>query len=525
MTQETALSILKTGANAFLTGEPGSGKTHTIREYINYLRTCGIEPAITASTGIAATHIHGMTLHSWSGIGIKKNLSKYDIESIAGKQYIYKRIKNTNVLIIDEVSMLDAQTLESVDLVCREAKQNPMEAFGGMQIVFVGDFFQLPPVSKVGDSSVTFSFNSKTWRDVNPIVCYLSEQHRQDDKDFLSVLSAVRRNDVKSEHETHIKSRLGTNESAEDNIPRLFSHNTNVDKLNADRLTKIHGEAEVFVMESVGRDTLIDSLKRGCLSPERLELKVGAVVMCTKNNPKERYVNGTLGKIIGFGKEGGYPIIQTIDGRKIEIEPMDWALEENGKVKARIIQIPLRLAWAITIHKSQGMSMDAAVIDLSDVFEYGQGYVALSRVRRLSGLYLIGYNAKSLKIHPHVFVKDIEFKKASASARVKFETMKNDELGTLHRNFIKAFGGKYKGVSKDFKNNTESKIISGETKAYSVENIRKNNPKAYTPWHKEEEDALIEHHKAGKSAKEISHLLGRQLGGINSRLEKLGLVK
>ena len=147
MTQEQALNILKTGANVFLTGEPGAGKTHTINTFVDYLRTCDIEPAVTASTGIAATHIGGMTIHSWSGIGIKTKLDKYDLDKIASSEYIVKRINRTKVLIIDEVSMLSANTLDMVDMVCREIKQNA-EAFGGIQIVLVGDFFQLPPIIK-----------------------------------------------------------------------------------------------------------------------------------------------------------------------------------------------------------------------------------------------------------------------------------------------------------------------------------------------------------------------------------------
>src|ERR1035437_9249364 len=147
MTQEHALNILKTGANVFLTGEPGAGKTHTIKALVNYLRACNIEPAITASTGIAATHIGGMTIHSWSGIGIRTKLDKYDLDKIASSEYIAKRINRTRVLIIDEISMLSVNMLDMIDMVCREVRQNS-EAFGGMQIVLVGDFFQLPPIVK-----------------------------------------------------------------------------------------------------------------------------------------------------------------------------------------------------------------------------------------------------------------------------------------------------------------------------------------------------------------------------------------
>src|SRR3989339_1119060 len=147
MTQEQALSIMKTGAHVFLTGEPGSGKTHTTNILVSYLRTKNIPVAVTASTGIAATHIGGMTIHSWSGIGVKTKLDKYDLDKIASSEYISKRVNRTKVLIIDEISMLSANMLDMVDMVCREIKQSN-EPFGGIQIILVGDFFQLPPIVK-----------------------------------------------------------------------------------------------------------------------------------------------------------------------------------------------------------------------------------------------------------------------------------------------------------------------------------------------------------------------------------------
>ena len=149
MTQDEALTILKTGANAFLTGEPGSGKTHTINSYIEWLRTCGVEPSITAATGIAATHVGGMTLHSWSGIGVTDSLSPAQIDLIAQKEHVARRIQKAKILIIEEISMLSASTFEAVDAVCREIRHS-QRPFGGMQVVLVGDFFQLPPIAKQG---------------------------------------------------------------------------------------------------------------------------------------------------------------------------------------------------------------------------------------------------------------------------------------------------------------------------------------------------------------------------------------
>src|SRR3989304_6407152 len=225
MTQEQALNILKTGANIFLTGEPGAGKTHIVNTYVNYLRTSDVEPAITASTGIAATHIGGMTIHSWSGIGIKTKLDKHDLDKIASTKYIENRVRRAKVLIIDEVSMLSSNTLSMLDAVCRRIRLSS-KPFGGLQIVFVGDFFQLPPIVKkeaeddaqaslisaeVGsslgreDSLTRFAYGSSAWTLANPIVCYLTEQYRQDDQNFLFILLAIRRNTFNDNHLRHLE--------------------------------------------------------------------------------------------------------------------------------------------------------------------------------------------------------------------------------------------------------------------------------------------------------------------------------
>ncbi len=439
MTQAEALAILKVGANVFLTGEPGSGKTHTVNEYIGWLRAGGIEPSVTAATGIAATHVGGMTLHSWSGIGIAESLSPADIDRIASKEHVARRIQNARVLIIDEISMLSAHTFKMADAVCREVRRSELP-FGGLQVVLVGDFFQLPPIGKRG-METRFAYESSTWQELHPIVCYLTEQHRQDDEVFLSVLSAIRRNDVEEYHFEQIMTRKTDGVGLPEDAPRLFSHNANVDSLNAAALEKLPGKVHRIHMNQKGSDVLAEGLKRGCLSPEVLDLKEGAAVMFTKNNPNGKFVNGTLGTVMGFEAGSGLPIVETRDGARVTAEPMEWQVEENGKVRASISQVPLRLAWAMTVHKSQGMSMDEAVIDLSQAFEYGQGYVALSRVRRLSGLHLLGINNRSLQVHPEIIEKDIEFREISEAAASSFAGMPGAELLEMQKRFVKAVGG------------------------------------------------------------------------------------
>lgn len=439
MTQAEALTILKTGANVFLTGEPGSGKTHTINAFVAWLRACGIDPSITAATGIAATQVGGMTLHAWSGIGVHTSLSKADVDFIASKEHVARRIQKADVLIIDEISMLSASTFEMADAVCREVRRSDAP-FGGLTVIAVGDFFQLPPVGR--GSEAAFAYTSRTWRELNFITCYLTEQFRQDDDQYLSVLSAIRRGDVEELHYEALVARQGEALVPED-TPRLYSHNADVDRINAAELAKIPGKTVSFRMSERGKEALVEGLKRGCLSPEVLELKEGATVMFTKNAPQGTYVNGTLGTVTGFDA-AGYPIVATREGRTVVAEPMEWQLEEGQKVKASISQVPLRLAYAMTVHKSQGMSMDAAVMDLSKAFEYGQGYVALSRVRRLAGVFLLGINARALEVHPEILERDHEFRAASEAAREAFADMSTAETKALQEQFIKALGGAWR---------------------------------------------------------------------------------
>jgi len=515
MTQEESLAILKTGLNVFLTGGPGSGKTHTINRYITWLRERGVDPAVTASTGIAATHVEGMTIHSWSGIGIKREINDYDIEIIQSREKTARRIIEAKVLIIDEISMLDAATLESVDRVLRTLRQRPLqpeEPFGGLQVIFVGDFFQLPPVSREGTSM--FAFESASWKEANPVVCYLSEQHRQDDAEFLELLGAMRRGTLSSKHrdQLHARSKVAPKR---DVATRLYTHNENVDRMNAESLSKIDAETHVFHMTSRGAKGLVESLKKQCLSPETLELKEGASVMFTRNNFEVGYVNGTLGTVISF-TDLGNPIVKTRTGI-ITVEPAEWAIQDGSKIIAKVTQLPLRLAWAITVHKSQGMSLDAAIIDLSQAFEFGQGYVAISRVRSLSGLFLKGFNERSLELHPKVASADRYFRAYSDAARNKFAALPMIEKENLGENFLRAIGAKEPHKQKD----KESKTLKS-TKGHSE--IRSAHSNAYKRWTEEEDEELEAMFRAKKANKDIADHFGRQPSAVRGRLMHLGLI-
>ncbi len=505
MTQTQALNILKTGNTVFLTGEPGAGKTYTINTYVSYLRSKNISVAITASTGIAATHVGGMTIHSWSGIGINKVLSKEELRDIARNSRVVNRMLKTSVLVIDEISMLDGRTFDLIELVCRTVRKKD-EPFGGMQVVCVGDFFQLPPVSRLGEPTPEFAFQSRAWQMLDPRVCYLTEHHRQDDIVFLGVLRSMRAGFLSDEDKDVLLSRsVDTNfDHADLDVPKLFPHNANVDSLNEYELRRIPGKKESFVMQSHGAPPLVEQLKRGCLSPEVLHLKKGARVMFTKNSFTENYVNGTIGVVKGFLPDSRFPVVETRSGENIEVAPTTWSIRAEDKELASIVQFPLRLAWAMTVHKSQGMSLDAAFVDLSNAFVCGQGYVALSRVRNLDGLHLGGLNAQALEVNQDVLTKDAEFRTQSHEAEELLDVLTAEDLKTRHDRFIRECGGNVDGVEK------------AREKAERMERAKKT--KEIKTSTKEQTLVLV---RSGMHPEQIAKVRGIKIGTVLNHLEEM----
>ncbi len=443
MNQEQALDILKLGYNVFLTGAPGTGKTFLLNKYIDYLKDNGKGVAVTASTGIAATHMNGVTIHSFSGMGIKEKLSHGDIKKLQKRSYLKKRFQKTNVLIIDEISMLHSFQFDLVDRICRAFKDTP-KPFGGMQVVCSGDLFQLPPVQK-GKKTTSFVVESEAWKNMDIKICYLEEQYRQEGGELLSLLNYIRSNAV--EEAKAMLFNVGGERNAFSIAPtKLYTHNIDVDTINNAELNKINEEEFVYYMHSKGSENIASSLRKNCLAPEELVLKKGAKVMFVKNNFDEGYVNGTLGRVVGFD-EDGLPVVKTFSGRRVIAEPAKWMLEEEGEIKAEISQIPLRLAWAITVHKSQGMNLDAAEIDLSKSFVEGMGYVALSRLRRFSGLKLLGVNEVALLINQEIFELDKIFKQMSGEAIRNLEKFSFEAKKKEQENFLCSLpgSGKSKG--------------------------------------------------------------------------------
>lgn len=444
MNQTKALNILKAGKNVFLTGSAGAGKTYTLNQYIQYLKSRKIPVAVTASTGIAATHMNGMTIHTWAGIGIKDSLSKQDLEAMKDRKYLREHLENAKVLIIDEISMLHAKQLDMVNEVLKYFKGNDLP-FGGIQVIFSGDFFQLPPV---GESSETnrekFAFMAKAWVEAGLLVCYLSEQFRQSDSVLDDILNEIRSGSV-SDKSIALLEATKNNEldaAAAAMATKLYTHNMNVDAINQKHLTALKAKSGIFKAETKGNAKLQEMLKNTVRTDEKLELKIGAKVMFIKNNYEKGYINGTLGEVVGFAsheEHGTLPNVRLRNGTELLVEPETWSIEdESGKVLAAFKQVPLRLAWAITIHKSQGMTLEAAEIDLRNTFERGQGYVALSRLKELSGLCLLGLNSIALELDPLAMKADKRFKELSDEAEEQW----TDELLTaMHHPFISSNGG------------------------------------------------------------------------------------
>ena len=458
-----------------MTGAAGSGKTFVVNQYIKYLKDHYLPVGITASTGIAATHMGGVTIHSWSGIGVSDKLSDFEIEGIAEKKYIKKKIEAARVLIIDEVSMLHHFRLDMVHRVLQKIKKSD-EPFGGLQVVLCGDFFQLPPIARYGEPQSRFIYESKSWKEGMFTVCYLGDNYRQVNDPSLNILNDIRAGEVseqsyellmsrssklkvlsqKSEVASHKPQVLGSksenatddeagdnsNETAEETIStKLYTHNIDVDSINNAELTKMDGYETTYEMTSRGKKPLVETLKKSCLAPEVLKLKKGARVMCVKNNFDEGYVNGTLGVVLSCGY-GVDPIIQTSStpdhpsGQRITVSRATWAIEDDGKTLAELTQYPLRLAWAITVHKSQGMSLDSVEVDLSKSFEPGMGYVALSRVRTLKGLTILGINENALRVNPLVLEYDRHLKEMSGKAESIIQHTDSREIERAQKEFL-----------------------------------------------------------------------------------------
>lgn len=499
MKQGMALEIMLSGESVLLTGPAGAGKTFVLNRFIRLAKAGGKHVSVTATTGLAATHLGGTTIHSWAGIGISDSLGFGFADNIAkGRREI---IEKTDVLIIDEISMLHDYRLDMVDEACRIVRKKD-EPFGGIQVILSGDFFQLPPINRGDSRAGGFVVNSNVWQELDPVICYLEEQHRQDDEVLLDILNSMRSGELRRHHAEKLLERTTVFPDDLDELTEIHTVNVDVDKINAEKLSLVDADELSYEQTTTGSKNYVEALQRSVLALPILKLKRGALVMAVKNSPDKKYVNGSIGKVVDYEIGTDYPVVEFKNGRTVTMSPDTWELRDGDKKRASITQVPLRLAWAITVHKSQGMTLDAARIDLRKAFVEGMGYVALSRVKNLSNLYLTGINQMALRVSEDAQVIDINLREKAARDLKRFA-------------YLEEAAKKRKTEVAEVK---KSPKASGW--AEKIAKMRETYPNAYMPWEPKQDDLLKEKFLNGATIKELSKLLGRHEGSITMRLQK-----
>jgi len=398
--QKDALNKIVKGYNVFLTGMGGTGKSLIIKLfYKEYKEHKNI--GITSTTGTSAVLIGGTTLHSFLGIGLGKDSVENLYLKIKKKAFMFKRWCQLETLIIDEISMLSPKLFDKLELLARKLRYSELP-FGGIQLVLTGDFLQLPCIEAENE----FCFEAKSWNDCVKYPIYLTEIFRQTDDIFQTCLNEVRIGKLSENTIKILKSRVNKKLINENGIlpTKIYSLNTDVDKENQKELDKLclsnnnlnffEYELEVNVLKK-NLKFVDEKIKKNCIAPQILQVCIGAQVMLLYNIDLEiGLANGSRGIITRF--EDDLPVVKFMNGVETLINYQEWIIEEGSEKILSITQIPLKVAYAITIHRSQGLTIDFAELDLSGIFEYGQGYVALSRVKNLEGLSIKNLNIKKI---------------------------------------------------------------------------------------------------------------------------------
>lgn len=428
--QESALNAVLKGHNIFLTGQGGTGKSFLIGEIKDAFSDAGRNLAITATTGCAALLLgHGAkTIYSWASVGLAKEPASKLVSFIRRGGKGLRRWLTTDALIIDEVSMMTPELFEKLDIIGKAIRMNP-KPFGGIQLILVGDFFQLPPVYTDGQET-KFMFESQIWAQSVQRTIELTQIMRQSDPVFQELLTEVREGRLGEQHLGILEERRGIDWRREKIRPSLlFSRRMEVDYINSTNLKALKGERHAYeattefspaatksgtTVNDLEVQRAIQKLDRDAPYHASLVLAVGAQVMLINNMDIESgLVNGSRGVITQFGTAPTYIPYVLFKGQSdaIQIPTVTWEAEDPEGVMRR--QIPLVLAYAVTIHKCQGSTLDSALVDIgSSTFEYGQAYVALSRVKSLDALYIHELDSKAIRAHPKVvaFYKELRHK-------------------------------------------------------------------------------------------------------------------
>lgn len=439
--------VVQEGKCVFFTGSAGTGKSVLLREIIACLRKRhAASPdriAVTASTGLAACNIGGVTLHSFAGIGLGKDPVDALVRRVRKNKKTLQRWLRTRVLVVDELSMLDGDLFDKLEELARKLRKNPAP-FGGIQLVLTGDFFQLPPVPPASGQTARFCFEAQQWKKTVPHTIMLHHVFRQRDEEFVGMLNEMRLGALSRESIARFQKLARVPDYADGLVPtELFPTRSEVDTANAARMRALQGNVRRFVATDSSRITdenVRASLFANFMAPGTLDLKENAQVMLIKNID-DQLVNGSLGRVVGFmdeqvyyttSKESGdaemgdddaakrralaklkpaptgreYPLVRFVlaNGctRDMLCHPESWTVEANGEAVATRVQVPLILAYAISIHKAQGQTLDRVRVDLGRVFEKGQAYVALSRATSQAGLQVLRFDARKVQAHPRV---------------------------------------------------------------------------------------------------------------------------
>lgn len=425
--QQIVMDSFKNGENIFMTGPGGSGKTFIIRELYKWCKQNNKEVQVCALTGCAALLLQtdAKTIHSWAGIGIARGDNNDIIKRVIKNKYKVKNWLTVEILIIDEISMMSAKLLTILDGIGRGARGID-KPFGGIQLLFSGDFYQLPPVGDKTDiESCLFCFENPIWNELFDVEVPLVKVFRQTDEVYSKILNEIREGTLSRSAYNILNSRCIAFEESNIKPTKLMPRRTDANIINENEMAKLETKGKCFTMKRVDLNELTnltendkqkykkihpevlnyeyDNIKNSIMAEVEIVLKEGSQVMCISNidlcSGANSIVNGSVGVIVGFQDE--FPIVEFKNGVKLT---MGYKIWESDIIKGVAIkQIPLILAWAVTIHKSQGATLELAEIDIgSKIFEAGQTYVALSRVKNIEGLYLKSFNPQKIKINKKV---------------------------------------------------------------------------------------------------------------------------
>ncbi len=396
--QTKALDVLHRQGNVFLTGAAGTGKSFLLDRYL--ANKSSAEFPVVASTGAAAVIVGGRTFHSFFGLGILEGGARVAVARAVKNRRVINRLLRACCVVIDEISMLSGETLAAAEAVSRIARGSD-EPWGGLRIIAVGDFAQLPPIATFQQAK-DWAFQHPVWRESGFEPALLSTVMRTQDVNFLEILNFVREGIVNDRvhdflHERTTPSGVGTDAT------RLYPHRAQAEQYNLRRLEASPKKLHTFPTTYIGSEKYLESAKKSMPIPETLLLKEGALVMMRKNDASGgfQYVNGSLGHIGAIGEESLF--VELLTGETIEVGREQFSvLDGDGNEVMAAINFPVTLAWATTIHKAQGASLDRLIVDLHSLWEPGQAYVAMSRVRSGDGLMVERWSKSSIRAEPLV---------------------------------------------------------------------------------------------------------------------------